>query len=185
VQRPGVAFAVMLPDDKRPGEFNLAAMLNEKTIVIGIPDLVDAFLAAWTGTQPGLEADKAKRLAGIADSTAAVDAVILGIAEKDRKKTPWLELFSVAVITADSRENFEMTLRLGVKKPAAADPIRKIVEGIRDVYKNLDPDQRQLDKVIEMLLEHAQVTVDNSDVLIRTRVPAETFEQLVREKWLR
>ena len=54
VQRPGVPFAVTLPDDKKPGQFNLAAVLDEETMAFGKPDLVDGFLAAYVGNGAGL-----------------------------------------------------------------------------------------------------------------------------------
>jgi hypothetical protein len=185
VQRPGVPFTVMLPDDKRPGEYNLAGVLDEKTIVLGLPELVDDFLAVYTGAQPVADAARAKRIAAISTSEAMLDAVVLEVPEAELRKNPWMGLFSAATITADLDKDLELGLRLAVKDPEIADPIRKLVEGFRDVYSHLEPPQRKLPRIVEVLLKNAAVAVDQGDVVVDVTIPTATFEQMAQQKLLR
>lgn len=88
VQRPGVPFAVSLAENNKPGQFNLAALLDPETMVFGKPELVDAFLAAYLGNGTGLPAASAARANAMLESKALVTGVLLNLPPRGNPQEP-------------------------------------------------------------------------------------------------
>ncbi len=183
VQRPGVPFAVSLPEDNKPGQFNLAALLDAETIVFGKPELADAFLAAYLGNGNGLPAASAARANALLESKALVTGVLLNLPAEETRKNPWMTLFTYAEIEASLTDpDVVLKVALGLRKPEMREPLAKAVEGIRDTYKLLDEDLRRLGPIPSMLLEGATLQPDAERLVVQVSIPQEVAERLIRQK---
>jgi hypothetical protein len=184
VQRQGVPFAVTLPDNKHPGQFNLAAVLDEKTMAFGKPELVDTFLAAFKGNGPGLAEDDAARAVAMMKSEGLLTALLLNMPEKEVRKNPWMRLFTHAELVASTtQDDLVIDGRLGLKKPEMREPATKAIEGVRDIYALLDDDLRKLKPMQEMLLEGIKVQPDRQDLVVQLAIPMEIADRMIRQKF--
>ena len=183
VRRPGVPFAVMLPENKKPGDFNMAALLDKETLVFGRPDLVDGFLAALKGKGKGLPPPAVALTIPMLKSESLVSAALISLPEAELRKNPLMRLFTHGQITADlSEEDLELTLEVGLKKPEMREPATKAIEGIRDLYGMLDDDLRQIPRLAEIALEGISVRPDKKRLLLDLTLSREVVEGLLREK---
>ena len=183
VQRPSIPLAIMLPDDKRPGQSNLVAVLDESTLVFGPPDLADAFLAALKGKGEGLPPARAALCASLAGDASLISAAVFGLDEAVFRKAPWLRLFTYGRIQIDSADaQVAANLLLGLRKPEMRAPAAKLIEGARDLYGMLDEDLRKLDPMQAMILEGMVVKPDDKALAVELRLPRETVERMLRPK---
>ena len=183
VQRPGVPFAVTLPDDKKPGQVNLAALLDKRTLVFGKPDLVDSFLACLKGNGKGLAPDAAKRAVAMGTSKALLSALVVSLPAKEIQKNPWMKLIKHIEGSANVGEtDLVLQVKAGLEKPEMREPATKAIEGIRDLYGMLGNDMRKLGPLKEMVLEGIEVKPDPEDLVLELTVPTEVAERLIRRK---
>ncbi|MDX9981246.1 MAG: hypothetical protein RBU25_14565 [Lentisphaeria bacterium] len=183
VQRPGVPLALLLPDEKKPGKSNLAALLDSEKMVFGPPELVDDFLAAYLGEGEGLPPALAERANGMLGGEAMLDALLLKLPPEELRKNPWMTLFTYgqgAVSLAGQDVQFEVAL--GLRKPEMREPAMKAIEGVRDIYRLLDENMRRLDPLPSMLLEGVTVKPDAELLVLRAALPREVVERLLRQK---
>lgn len=183
VQRPGVPLALLLPDNKKPGSSNLAAILDNEKMVFGPPELVDDFLAAYLGEGEGLPPAFAGRANGMLGGKAMLDALLLRMPPEELRKNPWMTLFTHAqgaVSLAGQDVQFEAAL--GLRKPEMREPAMKMIEGMRDIYLLLDENMRRLDPLPSMLLEGVAVKPDAELLVLRAALPREVVERLLRQK---
>jgi hypothetical protein len=183
VQRPGVPFAVTLPDNKKPGQFNLAALLDKKTLVFGKPDLVDGFLACLKGNGKGLAPEMAARSVGLMKNKQLLSVLLTSLPASEIRKNPWLSLMTHVQGSADATEkDLVLEARIGLAKPEMREPATKAVEGVRDVYGLLDNNLRKLGPLKEMVLEGITVKPDDKDLVLQLAVPMDVAERLIRQK---
>ncbi len=183
VQRPGVPLALLLPDNKKPGMSNLAAILDNEKMVFGMPELVDDFLAAYLGEGEGLPPVFAERANGMLGSKVLLDALLLRLPPEELRKNPWMTLFTHgqgAVSLAGQDVQFEVAL--GLRKPEMREPAMKAIEGVRDIYRLLDENLRRLDPLPSMLLEGVGVKPDAERLVLQAALPKEVVERLLRQK---
>jgi hypothetical protein len=184
VQRPGVPFAVTLPDDKKPGQFNLAALLDKKTLVFGKPDLVDSFLACLKGNGKGLPPEVAARAAALMGSKRLLDVLLTSIPASEMRKNPWLSLIAhVQGAASITDTDLVLQAKIGLVKPEMREPATKAIEGVRDIYGMLDDNLRKLGPLKGMLLEGITVKPDEKDLFLELAVPMDVAERLVRQKF--
>lgn len=184
VQRENSVFAFMLPDDKKPGEFNLAVLREDGTVVLGNPPLVDEFLAADAGHEAGLPPVSAAVVKELLNPRATVQAALLKLPQKELTKNPWMELLANGLIYADLDENLTVHLSLALAKKEALEPLQRMLSGFRDLYAVLDEKQKRLKPIFGALLEKGTVEVVQDRLEIGVVLDGVFAEGLIRDKWL-
>jgi hypothetical protein len=183
VQRPGVPLALIIPENNKPGQFNLAAVLDGEKMVFGKPELVDDFLAVYVGQREGLPAPYAQQANGMMGSKALLDALLLKLPPEEVRKNPWMALFThVQGTAALAEQDVQFEVALGLSKPEMREPAIKAIEGIRDIYRLLDENMRRLDPLPSMLLEGVVTKPDPERLVLRAVLPREVVERLLRQK---
>lgn len=177
VQREGVPFAVMLPDDKKPGQFNLAAILDDKTLIIGQPEVADAYIACFTGMEKGLGPDDLAKLGGLKQTDAMLHAVVLGFEEKEIRKNPWMRAITGGELMANLDKELAVNAYIGVANPDMVEPVCRTICGFRDLYATLDPEFRKLQPIQELLLAGLDAKPYEGDVLLTLLIDEETLNE--------
>lgn len=177
VQREGVPFAVMLPDDKKPGQFNLAAILDDTTLVIGKPEVADAYIACFTGVEKGLSPEQVAKIAPMKGSEAMLHAVVLGFDEADVRKNPWMRALTGGELMANLDKDLAVNAYVGVSNPNMVEPICRTICGFRDLYATLDPQLRKLKPIQELLLAALDAKPADNDVLLTLLIDEETLNE--------
>lgn len=183
VQRPGVPLALVLPDNQNPGQMNLAALLDESKLVFGRPELVDEYLSAYLGQGEGLPAAFGEVAVEMGESEALIACLLLRLPPEEVRKNPWLGLFTHGLGELRLGEDVLFEVGLGLRNPDMREPAAKAIEGVCDLYRLLDADLRRLDPIPSMLLEGATVEADPELLVLRTSLPREFAERLLRQRF--
>ena len=179
VQREGVPFSVMLPDDKKPGQFNFAAILDDNTMVFGNPEVADAYIACFTGVEKGLPPEQKAKLAAMTDSEAMVHAVLLAFDDAELEKNPWMAAITGGELMANLDKDLAVNAYVSVSNPNMVEPVCRTICGLRDLYATLDPRLRKLEPIQELLLAGLDAKPADNDVLLTLLVDEETLNEFV------
>jgi len=180
--KEGVPIAALLPDEKKPGTFNLGAVLDERVLVIGQPELTEAFIDAYTGKAQGLGEEKRTLTQPLADSQFMVHAFILGMKAEDLAKNPFLSGLSHGELRMDVEGDLHLNLSVGVKKTVLLQPIQMLAQGFFDLYAQMD-DVRKRDNLIKRkLFENAVVRIDGDEVIVLSIIEEDVINHLLEQK---
>lgn len=182
VQRPQVPVAALLPDDKKPGKYNLAAVLDDSTIVFGLPELADKYLAVLTGTAAGLDSAAQVQLDALRDSSALLHAMILGLAPEQVAENPVLAHLEMAEITVDSAPDLLLRAAVTVKNADMLESLRLIAEGLVGMYREFDPAQRGDNQLKNTVIDSVVASVEEGRLLLRSRLPEAMINELIEKQ---
>ena len=182
IPKDNVPVAALLPDEKKPGQFNLGAVLDAQTIAIGQPNLAERFVDAYSGAGKGLDATKLQQVQALRESKSLVHAFILGVDPADMQKNPWMHLLSMGELIADVDTDLLIDLGVGVRNPQLVEPMRQTLDGLLAIYKSLEGAHKKGDRIQQLLFENATVAVADNRVRIRSKLAEQVMNDLVTAK---
>ena len=179
VHKESVPIAALFPDDKKPGQFNLGAVLNESTVVMGQPDVAERFIDAYVGAGQGLPVDKLRKVAHLKKATALVQASVLAVDPEELRKNPWMAYLTSGEFTADLDKDLTVRLKVGVQKADMLKPVGSLLNGLLAVYRQMDDQHKKQPPAVRALLENASATVAGDAVVLQSTVDEETLNDAV------
>ena len=182
VPKEGVPIAALLPDDKKPGTFNLGAVLDKRVLVIGQPEATEAFIDAYTGNALGLGEEKRTLTRPLAASQFMVHAFILGMKPEDVAKNPFLRGLTHGELRIDVKGDLHLNLSVGVRKKELLQPIQMLAQGFFNLYAQMD-DVRKRDSLIKrQLFENAAVRIDGDEVVVLSGIEKDVINHLFEQR---
>ncbi len=182
VPKEGVPMCVLLPDEKKPGQVNMAAVLDDRTLVLGQPAITEDFIDAFTGVAKGASSARLRQVRGLVDSDPLLHAFIFGVAPKDLEKNPWLNLLSHGELKADLAGDMVIQLAIGSKTPELLKPLQGIVEGALAVYKQMDGRHRKVKPGQKLLLDNMVCSVSEQQIVLESTIPEQALNGLISAK---
>lgn len=192
-QMESVPLAVLMPDDKHPGKQNLAAVLNASTLVIGPPELVEAFVDNYTGVKEdantaapqALSAENQKKIAGLKESQDLIRAIVIGLEPEQMQQQPFLAYLKGAELQGDLAGDLVLKLTVDVAKPEMVEPLQKLGEGLLGFAKQMDlwsksqqpPPKDQVLK--QNLLNNATVAVADGRVVVSSKLDEAILNEVI------
>ena len=185
IPKKDVPIMVQLPDDKNPGKFNMAAVLNPTTLVFGQPGLTESFVDVYSGASPSTNAAVQPQLAVLKDSQALLHGVIFGLDPAELQKTPFLAYLERGELKGDLDKDLLLSLAVGVKKPEMLQSLAKAADGVLGFMRQMEPTTpsgNQGEAVKRRLLENVTVTVENDRVVLRSKLDEALLSELIGGK---
>mgnify|MGYP003968804349 CR=1 FL=1 len=181
IPKEGVPIAVLLPDEKKPGTFNLGAVLDERVLVVGQPEATEAYIDAYTGNAQGLGEEKRARIASLKDSEFMVHAFILGMKAEDVAKAPFLRGLTHGEVRMDVPGDLQVNVSVGVRKKGLLQPIQKLAQGFFELYAQMD-DAGKGNPIKRQLFENAAVRIEGEEVVVLSGIAEDVIDQLLEQK---
>jgi hypothetical protein len=178
-------FAVKLPDDKRPGEFNMGALLTSDTVVFGRPHLVEPFIDTYTVETGAAGTEAQSQLAVLRESESMLHAVIRSLNPEDVKKQPFLSYLERGELKGDMEEDLLLGLAVGVTKPEMLQPLAKALGGGFAFWQQMDkpdPGTNPKELLKRRLLDNVTVNVVDDRVVLTSRIEAGLLQELIAGK---
>jgi len=183
VPKEFVPIAALLPDEKKPGTYNLGAVLDDRTIVLGQPEVAEHFIDAYTKVAAtGLGKGKLDRVQGLRSSQALFHGFILGLEPQELQKNPWLNYLTHGEFTADVDGDLAVCLSVGVRNPDMVEPLQKILQGLVSVFSKMDEPHRKGDRIQKMLVDNATISAEGSILVLRSKLKEQFINELVAVK---
>ncbi|NQU37974.1 MAG: hypothetical protein HQ526_10325 [Actinobacteria bacterium] len=177
---PNAEFAVLMPDDKKPGTVNMLAFVTDTIMVFGKPNRVEGVLQ---NRDDETKHPRGEQLAALEQPAHILDSLIFGIPDNNGKVPAILtQNLALAKLTADANTNAEISLTLQPTKPDMVAPLQKLGEGLIEVYGQVPTDQVRLDAFPKVLLGNAKVTGTPESVVISTAFPLAMVRGLIAAK---
>lgn len=181
VQRQLVPVAVMMPDDKKPGKFNLAALLNPTTLALGPPALCDRYIAAFTGKAAGLPEAARPYLAEMEKSPALAHALVLGFEKKALTDAPFLMHLKQGVLKVNFQEKALLDFRIQVTDAEMLAPLQQLASGFLGVFRRLDPSARGDNAVLQVIADNAAAKVVGDELVLTSTADEALLRKLLRQ----
>ncbi|MCK5805550.1 MAG: hypothetical protein KAI66_22145 [Lentisphaeria bacterium] len=177
--RPQVPFSVMLADDKRPGEFNLAALLDDSTVAIGRPELVDEYISSYVTDDFAMSEDRAAIAKDLAGSPWGVDVALFEMGPEELAKNPWMKLISWVRFRGEMKEDLALQLILAPTEEKAALATKNLLDSARTLYLMVPKESQKLKGIKEFLLKNVQTRVVEGLLLADVTMPGDAGAKLL------
>lgn len=182
VPKDFVPIAALLPDEKKPGTYNMGAVLDPNTIVLGQPEITEKYIDAYTKVGTGLDSDRLQRVRALEESQAIVHGFVLAIEQAELQKNPWLSYLTHGEFFANVDGDLDISLIIGVRNPDLAQPLQKILQGLIAVFRNMDEEHRKGNQLQKLLVDNATVAVDGDKLVLHSKLEERFINELVAAK---
>jgi hypothetical protein len=172
--------AVKLPDQKRPGEYNLAALLNNSVLVVGRPEYLKEFVKIYgTAKQKGLDKEKLEKARGFFENKAVCRAFLLDLPKEMRQNFVFANVKSgEGILTLGDDLCVELKLITGNVKEAAA--YVKLLESLIVLRKD---NNRWIDKPgAKQLFDNLKIENQGQVVLLSSKISAALIEKMINSR---
>jgi hypothetical protein len=186
-------FAVLLPDDKCPGQKNLAVILDDKTVAAGNVEFVKTFVAAYCGNSPALAGESLDYVNQNCTGSAIFQAVLISVDSEDIMKAPFLATVKRGMISMDVvGKSISMEAKVKAATPQDAEALGKILTGFSTLAKATQEQQNAAAAssnrprlgnglIGKALMDNLKISSVENDLVVGTSIPEDEVISMINK----
>ncbi len=166
VKIPGCQFAAMVPAKGVPGQQNLAAVIDGRTIAVGEAVLTNEFVRSFSSGKPAQDLASKKLLSG----GKIFEAAIFEVPKELLKEKKFLENVVSGTFDIDLQKDADMNMSLTLSSPEQAEGVQQMLQGLISLQKMSKRQNMPANPLQEEFLRSLVIKSQGSSIVANAKI---------------
>ncbi len=178
LDRSDCLFAVNYPDKKNDNKINLAALLDQNTIVAGSPEFTDEFIKNYSSDSVAQDFKKKNYLS----NGKLLEGVVVAVPQDVVAEKPFMAELETAFFEMDMEKDLVMDLDVNVSDEEQAEAIGKIIDGMVSLQKFMKGKKENDSPIRKEFFDNLSVDISGKKLSASTKISTESIRSEIKKK---